>query len=129
MVKGRSTELEQSLAQLEEYQSQMQQLRQKIVQEEQHLRVVLAPTYSPHDREAAISEQQVSVFVFLRVVFLDYFRHFRFNISFFFGRLQFHAELKMKNRNKQIPMFIIINLKYVLLLFLANSLHFNDSIS
>lgn len=90
MVKGRSTELEQSLAQLEEYQSQMQQLRQKIVQEEQQLRVVLAPTYSPHDREAAISEQQVSVFVFHRVVFfLDYFRHFRFNTSLFSGRLQF----------------------------------------
>lgn len=71
MVKGRSTELERSLAQLEEYQSQMQQLRQKIVQEEQHLRVVLAPTYSPHDREAAISEQQVSVFVFHRVVFFS----------------------------------------------------------
>lgn len=65
MVKGRSTELEQSLAQLEEYQTQMQQLRQKIIQEEQHLRVVLAPTYSPHDREAAASEQQVSVFLSL----------------------------------------------------------------
>lgn len=69
MVKGRSNELERSLAQLEEYQSQMQQLRQKIIQEEQHLRVVLAPTYLPHDRETAISEQQVSVFVFSHRVF------------------------------------------------------------
>lgn len=85
MVKGRSTELEKSLAQLEEYQSQMQQLRQKIIQEEQHLRVVLAPTYMPHDRDAAVSEQQVCEFVLiLRALFfflnssLDYSRHFRF---------------------------------------------------
>lgn len=85
MVKGRSNELEQSLAQLEEYQSQMQQLRQKIIQEEQHLRVVLAPTYLPHDRETAISEQQVSVFGFLSpcvsLTSFDYFRHLRFNTT------------------------------------------------
>lgn len=103
MVKGRSTELEQSLAQLEDYQTQMQQLRQKIVQEEQHLRVVLAPTYLPHDREAAISEQQVSVFVSHRVVF------FYSTISvifvstshFFSGRLQFVSLSKQNERKKQ----------------------------
>lgn len=51
--------MEQSLLQLEEYQHQIQALRQKIIHEEQQLRTVLAPTYLPHDREKAITEQQV----------------------------------------------------------------------
>lgn len=59
LVRGKNTELEHSLSQLEEYQTQIQILRQKIIQEEQHLRVVMAPTYLPHDREQAITEQQV----------------------------------------------------------------------
>lgn len=59
LVRSKTTELEQSLSQLEGYQTQIQLLRQKIIQEEQHLRVVMAPTYLPHDRETAITEQQV----------------------------------------------------------------------
>lgn len=83
MVKGRSTELEQSLTQLEEYQIQMQQLRQKIIQEEQHLRVVLAPTYLPHDRDTAMAEQQVSQFDSFVVRTCDYIhsQFIQFDIS------------------------------------------------
>jgi len=58
-VKQKSSELDKSLAQLEDYQLQMQALRQKIIQEEQQLRLVLAPTYLPHDREKAVTEQQM----------------------------------------------------------------------
>lgn len=58
-IKLKSNELEQSLAQLDEYQQQIQQLRKKIIQEEQQLRLVLAPTYLPHDRDKATTEQQV----------------------------------------------------------------------
>lgn len=63
-VKDNTGSLEQSLAQLEKYQLQIQALRQKIIQEEQQLRLVLAPTYLPHDRDRAISEQQVRFFDF-----------------------------------------------------------------
>lgn len=38
---------------------EVQQLRQQIVQVEQQLRAVMAPTYLPHDREQAARDQQV----------------------------------------------------------------------
>lgn len=63
-IKAKSVELERSLTQLDDYQRQIQELRKRIIQEEQQLRVVLAPTYLPHDRDKAISEQQVRFFNF-----------------------------------------------------------------
>lgn len=68
LVKGKSNELEQSLAQLESYQTQMQNLRQKIIHEEQQLRMVMAPSYLPHDREKAVTEQQVRFFGFAYIL-------------------------------------------------------------
>ncbi|XP_070139488.1 muscle-specific protein 300 kDa isoform X14 [Drosophila kikkawai] len=58
LVKAKSQSLEQTLAQIDVYQQQMQTLRQRIIQEEQQLRLVMAPTYLPHDRERALAEQQ-----------------------------------------------------------------------
>ncbi|GLH12193.1 Dystrophin, isoform B, partial [Gryllus bimaculatus] len=58
-VKEQSVQLEACLAQLDQYQQEIQQLRQQIVQVEQQLRVVLSPTYSPHDRDKALEEQTV----------------------------------------------------------------------
>lgn len=59
VVKSKSQSLEQTVAQIDIYQQQMQTLRQRIIQEEQQLRLVMAPTYLPHDRERALAEQQV----------------------------------------------------------------------
>uniref|UniRef100_A0A1A9UW21 Uncharacterized protein n=1 Tax=Glossina austeni TaxID=7395 RepID=A0A1A9UW21_GLOAU len=58
MVKEKCSHLEETLNQIDIYQKQMQTLRQKIIQEEQQLRLVLAPTYLPHDRDRALAEQQ-----------------------------------------------------------------------
>ncbi|KAL5279677.1 hypothetical protein ACFFRR_003964 [Megaselia abdita] len=58
LVKTKTSSLEETLQQIDVYQQQMQTLRQKIIQEEQQLRLVLAPTYLPHDRERALAEQQ-----------------------------------------------------------------------
>ncbi|KAJ4429798.1 hypothetical protein ANN_22002 [Periplaneta americana] len=60
VVKEQSATLESCLTQLDQYQQEIQQLRQQIIQVEQQLRVVLSPTYSPHDREKAVEEQNVS---------------------------------------------------------------------
>lgn len=70
LVRAKTTSLEETLNQIDIYQQQMQTLRQKIIQEEQQLRLVMAPTYLPHDRERALAEQQVckqnrQVFMFL----------------------------------------------------------------
>lgn len=70
-IKSKSSELEQSLTQLDNYQRQIQEVRKRIIQEEQQLRLVLAPTYLPHDRDKAITEQQVRfVFIIFLFVFL-----------------------------------------------------------
>lgn len=58
-VKEHTGSLDATLTQIDKYQQEMQQLRQQIVQVEQQLRLVLAPTYLPHDREKALAEQQV----------------------------------------------------------------------
>lgn len=58
-IRSKTTSLEASLGQIEDYQRQQQQLRQKILHEEQQLRQVLSPTYLPHDRDRAVNEQQV----------------------------------------------------------------------
>lgn len=46
---------------------EIQQLRQQIVQVEQQLRTVLSPTYLPNDREKALQEQQVGLFILLKL--------------------------------------------------------------
>lgn len=61
LVKSKNSNLEHALSQLEDYQQQMQNLRQKIIHEEQQLRLVLAPTYLPNDRNKAVTEQQVRI--------------------------------------------------------------------
>ncbi|XP_036345182.1 uncharacterized protein LOC118754415 [Rhagoletis pomonella] len=58
LVRTKTTSVEETLNQIDIYQQQMQTLRQKIIQEEQQLRLVMAPTYLPHDRERALAEQQ-----------------------------------------------------------------------
>ncbi|EZA53954.1 Nesprin-1 [Ooceraea biroi] len=58
-VKEQTTNLEVCLAQIDQYQQEIQQLRQRIVQVEQQLRTVLSPTYMPNDREKALQEQQI----------------------------------------------------------------------
>ncbi|KDR09331.1 hypothetical protein L798_01015 [Zootermopsis nevadensis] len=57
VVKEQASSLETSLAQLDQYQQEIQQLRQQIIQVEQQIRVVLSPTYLPHDRDKAAEEQ------------------------------------------------------------------------
>lgn len=57
-VKEETASLEVSLDQIDQYQQEIQKLRQKVVQVEQQLRTVLSPTYLPNNREKAIQEQQ-----------------------------------------------------------------------
>ncbi|KAG7206621.1 hypothetical protein KM043_000301 [Ampulex compressa] len=57
-VKEQATALEACLAQIDQYQQEIQHLRQQIVQVEQQLRTVLSPTYLSNDRERALQEQQ-----------------------------------------------------------------------
>lgn len=59
IIKGKAQNLEASLSQIDVYQKQMQDLKKRILQEEQQLRLIMAPTYLPGDREKAASEQQV----------------------------------------------------------------------
>lgn len=93
MVKGKADQLEKSLTQLVDYQTQIQELRKKIIQEEQQLRQVMAPTYLPHDREKATTEQQVRFstihlllffFFFLAIFhFIRFLSSERFEVSFY----------------------------------------------
>nr|CAD7455197.1 unnamed protein product [Timema tahoe] len=59
VVKEQSNTLDTCLMQLEQYQQEIQQLRQQIVQVETQLRIVLSPTYLPHERDRAAEEQNV----------------------------------------------------------------------
>lgn len=70
IVRTKITSLEASLTQIEQYQRLQQQLRQKIMHEEQQLRLALAPTYLPHDRDRALNEQQVGLVVCVLYTFL-----------------------------------------------------------
>lgn len=63
IVKDKAHNLEASLSQIDDYQKQIQELRKRILQEEQQLRLIMAPTYLPGDREKAASEQQVRFFI------------------------------------------------------------------
>lgn len=58
-IKNQSDQLETAIAQVDQYQLEVQQLRQQIVQVEQQLRTTMAPTYLPHDRDQALRDQQV----------------------------------------------------------------------
>lgn len=60
IIRGKVQNLETSLSQIDDYQKQIQELKKRILQEEQQLRLIMAPTYLPGDREKATSEQQVS---------------------------------------------------------------------
>lgn len=97
-IKLKNHNLEQTLAQLENYQQQMQTLRQKILHEEQQLRLVLAPTYLPHDRERAITEQQVRNcfwrFVIILILFFDIYAH---RVKFYCKKIyiNIHHQIKL----------------------------------
>lgn len=78
IIKGKAQNLEASVSQIDDYQKQMQDLKKRILQEEQQLRLIMAPTYLPGDREKAASEQQVrdafiskSNFINIFVIHLD----------------------------------------------------------
>lgn len=58
-IKNQSDQLEAAIAQVDQYQVEVQNLRQQIVQVEQQLRTTMAPTYLPHDRDQALRDQQV----------------------------------------------------------------------
>lgn len=59
IIKNKTHDLEVSLSQIDEYQKQILELRKQILQEEQQLRLVMAPNYLPNDRDKAAADQQV----------------------------------------------------------------------
>lgn len=61
LIKDRSGELEETVHQIEVYQQHITALRQKIIQEEQKLRVILSPAYMTQKRELAVAEEKVRV--------------------------------------------------------------------
>lgn len=69
VIKNKAQNLETSLFQIEEYQKHIQELRKRILQEEQQLRLAMAPTYLPNDRQKAVADQQVRHFFQLFVQF------------------------------------------------------------
>ena len=58
-VKASGTELEASLAQLDQYQTTIAGLRQSILACEGELRTVSSPAYTAKDRDKALAEQSV----------------------------------------------------------------------
>lgn len=66
-IKEQNIQLEAAIAQVDQYQIEVQQLRQQIIQVEQQLRAAMAPTYLPHDRDQAVRDQQVGICVKLIV--------------------------------------------------------------
>ena len=58
-VKASGTELEASLAQLDQYQTTIASLRQSILACEGELRTVSSPAYTAKDRDKALAEQSV----------------------------------------------------------------------
>lgn len=59
LIKDRSRQLEETLNQIEVYQQNITSLRQRIIQEEQKLRVILSPAYLTKNKERAVAEEQV----------------------------------------------------------------------
>lgn len=74
-VRDQINNLETSIAQVEQYHLEVQQLRRQIVQVEQQLRTVLSPTYLPHDRDQAVRDQQVGAEVELTLFEGTWRRH------------------------------------------------------
>merc|ERR1711899_161018 len=60
-VKASGSELEASLAQLDQYQTTIASLRQSILACEGELRTVSSPAYTAKDRDKALAEQSVSL--------------------------------------------------------------------
>lgn len=89
IIKDKAHNLEASLSQIDDYQKQIQELRKRILQEEQQLRLIMAPTYLPGDREKAASEQQVKFFL----------GHFSITVNstvfFFFSICYFTFDIKI----------------------------------
>lgn len=67
IIKEKAQNLEASLSQIDKYQQQIQDLRKRILKEEQQLRLVLTPTYLPNDREKAAADEQVRLIPFLQL--------------------------------------------------------------
>lgn len=61
-IKRDVVKLETAIAQVDQYQMEVQQLRQQMVQVEQQLRSAMAPVHLADDREQALKEQQVGCF-------------------------------------------------------------------
>ncbi|XP_060527804.1 muscle-specific protein 300 kDa isoform X12 [Cylas formicarius] len=57
-IKDQISQLEKAVNQVEEYQLEVQNLRQQIVQVEQQLRIATAPNYKPQDRDQATRDQE-----------------------------------------------------------------------
>lgn len=66
-IKDQSSQLETAIAQVDRYQMEVQQLRQQIIQVEQQLRSLMAPTHLTHDREQSARDQQVGIDLFCSV--------------------------------------------------------------
>lgn len=73
LIRGKAQHLEASVSQIDDYQKQIQDLKKRILQEEQQLRLIMAPTYSPGDRDKAASEQQVSQYFYCVSNFIELF--------------------------------------------------------
>lgn len=61
LIKERSRQLEETVNQIEVYQQHITGLRQKIIQEEQKLRVILSPAYLTQHKDLAVAEEKVRV--------------------------------------------------------------------
>lgn len=61
-IRQDTVQLETAIAQVDQYQLEVQQLRQQMVQVEQQLRSTMAPVHLADDREQALKEQQVGRF-------------------------------------------------------------------
>lgn len=63
-IRDQSRQLETAIAQVDQYQLEVQQLRQHILQVEQQLRSVINPTQLPQDSEQMLRDQQVGLLSF-----------------------------------------------------------------
>lgn len=68
--------MEETLNQIDVYQQNITSLRQRIIQEEQKLRVILSPAYLTQNKERAVTEEQVRVCCLTPSLALDHFHDF-----------------------------------------------------
>lgn len=85
IIKGKAQNLEASVSQIDDYQKQIQDLKKRILQEEQQLRLIMAPTYLPGDRDKAASEQQVRDSLLIRLFLISYTIFIHLDIIFSFN--------------------------------------------